>query len=449
MSEGRLALARLALAALLLSLWLACSRQADEVALMQPVSKPVATATQPLASAGVENVLASLSRAEVLGVVEPDLRAALEDMRRRANEDLGSVLVTRADQATWGSAALGCPEPNVTYDQALTPGTWLVLVHRGTVFDYRVADGDAVRCVRESDDRPLMRQPLDGVWSTLAPMPTPRSEVAAAELRSRIYVMGGFGVGATANEEYDPETNTWRRRDPIPEQVNHAAAVALDGKVYLIGGFDNGFRPIDRVWSYEPATDSWTSLARLSSARGALAAAVVDGKIYAIGGRMLLGDVGTTDVYDPATHTWSPLSPMPTPRDHVAVAVVDGVIYVIGGRLETFARNLDANESYDPSTDTWARLAPLPTVRSGIAAGVVGGAIYVFGGEEVAGTFDTAEWYHPGTDEWVLMTPMPTARHGLGAVALGGRVYVLAGGPTPGGSESALNEVYVPFARGR
>ncbi len=447
MSEGRLALARLALAALLLSLWLACSRQADEAALTQPVLEPVATAIQPPVSVEPENVLASLSRAEVLGVVEPDLRAALEDMRRRANEDLGSVLVTRADRATWGSAALGCPEPNVTYDQALTPGTWLVLVHGGTVFDYRIADDGAVRCVRESDDRPLMRQPMDGVWSTLAPMPTPRSEVAAADLGGKLYVMGGFGVGATANEEYDPETNTWSRRAPIPEQVNHAAAVALDGKVYLIGGFDNGFRPIDSVWSYEPATDGWTSLARLSSPRGALAAAVVDGKIYAIGGRMLLGDVGTTDVYDLATDTWSPLSPMPTPRDHVAVAVLDGVIYVIGGRLETFVRNLDANESYDPSTDTWTGLTPLPTARSGIAAAVAAGGINVFGGEEVAGTFDYNEWYHPGTDEWVLMTPMPTARHGLGAVALGGRVYVLAGGATPGGSESTLNEVYVPFAR--
>ena len=262
--------------------------------------------------------------------------------------------------------------------------------------------------------------------------------------------MGGFGVGATANEEYDPETNTWRRRDPIPEQVNHAAAVALDGKVYLIGGFDNGFRPIDRVWSYEPATDSWTSLARLSSARGALAAAVVDGKIYAIGGRMLLGDVGTTDVYDPATHTWSPLSPMPTPRDHVAVAVVDGVIYVIGGRLETFARNLDANESYDPSTDTWARLAPLPTVRSGdscrgrrrghLRLRRRGGSGYLRHRRVVPPRYRRMGLDDTDADGSARPRSRGTRRQGS---------TCWPGGPTPGGSESALNEAYVPFARGR
>ena len=41
---------------------------------------------------------------------------------------------------------------------------------------------------------------------------------------------------------------------------------------------------------------------------------------------------------------------------------------------------------------------------------------------------------------------MPTARHGLAAVALGSRIYLLAGGPTPGGSASALNEVFIVFA---
>ena len=32
----------------------------------------------------------------------------------------------------------------------------------------------------------------NGGWRTLAPMPTPRSEVAAAELNGEIYIAGGF-----------------------------------------------------------------------------------------------------------------------------------------------------------------------------------------------------------------------------------------------------------------
>jgi len=60
-----------------------------------------------------------------------------------------------------------------------------------------------------------------------------------------------------------------------------------------------------------------------------------------------------------------------------------------------------------------------------------------------SGTFDANERYNPGTDSWETMPPLPTARHGLGAVALGDRIYALAGGSKPGGSSSAMNEVFI------
>ena len=137
---------------------------------------------------------------------------------------------------------------------------------------------------------------------------------------------------------------------------------------------------------------------------------------------------------------------MPTGRDHVATAVVDGKIYVVGGRLGSMARNVDHNEEYDPGSDSWASKPALPTARSGIAAAVVEGTLYVFGGERPRSTFDTNESYAPG-GSWGEGTPMPTARHGHGAVALDNRIYVLAGGPEPGGSQSALNEVFIVLGR--
>ena len=90
------------------------------------------------------------------------------------------------------------------------------------------------------------------------------------------------------------------------------------------------------------------------------------------------------------------------------------------------------------------RRTPMPTPRSGIAAAVLGGKILIFGGEATDGTFDAAEVYDPQADSWTSATPLPTARHGLGAAAVEGRVYVIAGGPTPGGSVSALNEIFTP-----
>jgi hypothetical protein len=64
-------------------------------------------------------------------------------------------------------------------------------------------------------------------------------------------------------------------------------------------------------------------------------------------------------------------------------------------------------------------------------------------GEAVSGTFNENERFTPSTGAWDSLPPLPTARHGLAAVAVGNRIYVLAGGPTPGGSASSLNEVFI------
>jgi len=384
-----------------------------------------------------------LSEAESRGLDHPGLRAAFGDLRGLVGGDLGPVKVLRLEAVTWRDASLGCPEPDVFYAQVLTTGVWLVLVHQGQEYDYRVEGERAVRCVQGNTREPLERQPLPGIWTRLAGLPTPRGEVAAAELNGKIYVFGGFGAGATANEEYDIATDTWQSRASIPKGVDHPAAATVGGKIYLIGGFDGRWGPVADVWAYDPEGDTWTQKAELPTPRGALGAAVVEGKIYAIGGVGSSGDLGTTEVYDPATDTWAGRSPMPTARDHIAVAVSQGKIFVAGGRVGSFARNLDANQAYDPSTDTWAELAPLPTARSGNTAAAAAGRVFVLGGEATAGTFDTNEAFDPSTNTWATMPPMPTARHGLAAVALNNRVYVLAGGTEVGGSRSSLNEVFV------
>ena len=135
-----------------------------------------------------------------------------------------------------------------------------------------IAAAGARLCHQQEQAEPLERQPLEGVWSRLAPVPTPRSEVAAAALNGKVYVLGGFGAGATANEEYDPLANTWRQRAPVPQGVDHAAAAAIGGKIYLIEGFDGSFRPVNKTWSSNPETNSWTRKTDLPTPRGALGA---------------------------------------------------------------------------------------------------------------------------------------------------------------------------------
>jgi len=307
--------------------------------------------------------------------------------------------------------------------------------------------------------RSVEPEPDRGVWRTAAPAPTKRTEVAAVTLRDKIYVVGGFeqpGLGNLMNlaitasvEEYDPSTDRWTTKAPMPVGLHHVGIGVTGGRLYVIGGYmQSGFtvwQPVATVYAYDPATDTWTQRAPMPSPRGALSVTEHQGKLYAIGGYDRKANSAAVEVYDPERNTWASRAPLPTPRDHLATATVFEKMYAMGGRLNgDYRRNLSATEVYDPITDRWALAADLPTARSGITAAEVGGRVYVFGGEGGDGTFRDNEAYDPARDTWQTMAPMPTGRHGLGSAIVRGRIYVISGGPTPGGSFSNLNEVFIP-----
>jgi N-acetylneuraminic acid mutarotase len=300
-----------------------------------------------------------------------------------------------------------------------------------------------------------------GTWSTAAPMPTKRTEVAAATLGEKIYVVGGFEKPSLGNvlnfaitpsvEMYDPATGRWTSKAPMPVGLHHVGIGVAGGRLYIIGGYSKSglsvWNPVATVYAYDQTTDSWTERASMPTARGALSVTEHDGKLYAIGGYDRKANNAQVEAYDPLHNVWTTAAPMPTPRDHLAAATIAGKIYAIGGRLDgDYSRNLAVTERYDPVNDRWTRVADLPTARSGITAAVIEGKIYVMGGEGAAGTFNENEVYDPVRDIWQRMAPMPTARHGLGSAVVQGRIYVISGGPTPGGSFSDLNEVFTPPA---
>ncbi len=283
-----------------------------------------------------------------------------------------------------------------------------------------------------------------GTWRTLAPMPTPRTEVAVAALNGLVYVIGGFEVDGSASakvEVYDPATDGWSEVTPLPEPRHHAAAVSYAPVIFVIGGFDASFAdPVQTVFAYDPMVDSWTRWTDMPTPRGGLGADALDGLIYAVGGSGTPGAQTANEALNPATGEWKTRAPLPTGRDHLAVIAANGRVRAIGGRVNVdFNRNLNSNEAYHP--DSWAtRLPLLQTPRSGIAAATKHGWVFVFGGEGPAGTFPTVEASNGGP--WMTVAPMPTARHGMGAAAVGDAIYVIGGGPEPGLSVTGANEVF-------
>jgi hypothetical protein len=306
--------------------------------------------------------------------------------------------------------------------------------------------------------------PSKGAWRTLAPMPTPRTEVAVAELDGKIYVIGGFEVDGAPSakvEVYDPATDTWSEAPPLPEPRHHAGALGWYTNLLVIGGFggESFDDPKATVFKLNTQTGLWIENPPLHSAHGAHAVANLNGNPVVVGGAGRNADgriasLRSTEVMHFRSERWYELQrPFEVPRDHLAAATVTLAendlasvqLHVIGGRSDLeFSLNLDAHESSQPlAFRGWSTLASLPTARSGIAAVELDARIYVFGGEGQDGTFDTVEAYDPETDSWQAMPPMPTARHGLGAAVVGDTIYVIGGGPEPGLSVTGANEAFM------
>jgi len=326
-----------------------------------------------------------------------------------------------------------------------------------------------------SDDTPTPRltpAPAAKGWRTLAPMPTPRSEVAVAEFGGKIYVIGGFegdGASSAKVEVYDPETDTWGQAPSLPEPRHHAAAVSysfgtLGSRLLVIGGFGIAFNdPKSDVFEYTEEDGRWSENPPMLTARGAHAATLYDNHPVAIGGVGVTsgdqtGNLSSVERMALPSREWSERGEsLNVARDHLGAASVmvfqTGAgfeqLHAIGGRSDLqFSRNLDTNESAT-SGGQWRERSRLPTARSGIAAVSFrlrgsGPRIYVFGGESPEGTFDVVEVYDPDQDVWTTGPSMPTARHGLGAAVVGDTIYVIGGGERPGLSVSGANEAFTP-----
>ena len=123
-------------------------------------------------------------------------------------------------------------------------------------------------------------------WQTHAPLPEPRTEVAAGVARGELVAVGGFtanGGNSARADAYSIARNAWRRLPDLPLSVDHAAAASANGNVYVVGGYGGDRNPLDAVFVLGP-DERWRRLPELPDARAAAAAAIAGGKLYVLGG---------------------------------------------------------------------------------------------------------------------------------------------------------------------
>jgi hypothetical protein len=129
-------------------------------------------------------------------------------------------------------------------------------------------------------------------YAKAADMPTARSEAAATNIGTTIYVIGGAPGALDIVEIYDVATDTWisSKTDgpssvaPLPVGVNHGAATSYDGKLYVIGGFLEGRVASEYLFIYDPIENAWSRGADMPTPRAALTANFINGTLYAVTG---------------------------------------------------------------------------------------------------------------------------------------------------------------------
>jgi N-acetylneuraminic acid mutarotase len=204
--------------------------------------------------------------------------------------------------------------------------------------------------------------PANDSWKALAPLPTKRGSPVAASVNGKVYVIGGASVhpgsketaihpqrphrSVSANEMYDPATNTWHSRSPMPTARNHAAIGVVNGKIYILGGrigaafMTTPATSVDIVEEYDPTTDQWGPLKRsMPTARSAAGWGTYGGRIYVVGGEMrdekIWGAFTVVEALDPVANRWSVLPSLRVPRHGHAAAVLGNRLHVVSGDVQS------------------------------------------------------------------------------------------------------------------
>ncbi len=229
----------------------------------------------------------------------------------------------------------------------------------------------------------LRYDPETNNWTELATLPIKNHWGTLVTCQNKIYVIGGSSDIPT--QVYDPTTDTWETRTAIPSTRLGREANVVDDKIYMISGQLNTipqlFIPSSANDVYDPETDTWSQMTPIPVPVSAYASTVLDDKIYIISGITGSGEapgyhkINLVQIFDPATNQWTNSTSIPIAVTSAGACATTGVyvpkrIYVLGGQL---------NQVYNPETDTWTNATAMPTPRSGFDPVVINDEIYVIG----------------------------------------------------------------------
>jgi hypothetical protein len=85
----------------------------------------------------------------VTGEVPADLMARIKaDLSDRSGVPVDAIVEVMGQAVEWSDSSLGCPQPNVSYLQVITPGYQVMLQAGSATYDYHASENDFILCLR-------------------------------------------------------------------------------------------------------------------------------------------------------------------------------------------------------------------------------------------------------------------------------------------------------------
>lgn len=129
-------------------------------------------------------------------------------------------------------------------------------------------------------------------WQQLAPLPSPRNHLTAANVDGLLYAIGGqFGhdnnpVNQTLVHTYDPSSDVWSQVAGMPEPRSHfeSSTMVHNGNIIVAGGVGLNDSHYDNILKYDPATDLWAEICKLPEKLLAPTAKIFDDRLILTNG---------------------------------------------------------------------------------------------------------------------------------------------------------------------
>lgn len=105
--------------------------------------RPTTTTTQP----EDESSPATQPGDNTVPATDDKVDIAIADLAERIGVDPATIVVQSVDRVTWRDGSIGCPDPDLSYTQALVEGLRIILEVDGTAYHYHSGrDADPFYC---------------------------------------------------------------------------------------------------------------------------------------------------------------------------------------------------------------------------------------------------------------------------------------------------------------